>query len=127
MFDAPRPDALRWMYESARLLSAHRVGASIGLTGPGVLGTERHYRSAGELAADASALKAAGVTGFAIYNLEGILASEQPERWLEAVLQAQPEIPAKSAWTSRERRRRRTTALAWRCYRRVLTSQARRR
>ncbi|MFI5267191.1 MAG: hypothetical protein ACHQ7M_07430 [Chloroflexota bacterium] len=115
MMRAAPADARRWMFETSNQLDG--VGASIGLTGVGVLGNESHYTSPVELGRDAAALKAAGVTDFAIYSLEGILASPQPEEWLRAVIEATPERPPASGWARRERARRRTLALLAACYR----------
>jgi hypothetical protein len=109
MMQAKPPDARRWMFDTARLLGA--TAASIGLTGTGILGNEPHYASPADLARDAAALKAAGVADFAIYSLEGILASPRPDEWLRAVADVVPARPPASAWARRERLRRRALAL----------------
>lgn len=115
MMNVAPADARRWMFETARLLGG--VGASIGLTGVGVLGNEPHYMSPVELGRDVAALKAAGVADFAIYSLEGILASPSPDEWLRAVIGAEPERPVASVWVRRERARRRALGLIAACYR----------
>jgi hypothetical protein len=117
-------DARRWMYDTARLLRTHRVGASIGLTGAGALGDEPHYDSPGDLGGDAAAVKAAGVADFAIYSLEGILQRPCPEDWLRAVIDAEPRVPPPSQWARRERRRRRAAAVLWACCRIVARGRA---
>ncbi|HEY8693469.1 MAG TPA: hypothetical protein VIR57_12100 [Chloroflexota bacterium] len=111
MMDAAPADGRRWMFDTARLLPSIPLGASIGLTGVGILGNEPHYASPLELAQDAAALKAAGVTDFAICSLEGMLASPNPEDWLRAVAEAEPARPPASAWARRERVRRRVLAV----------------
>jgi hypothetical protein len=115
MLQAPR----RWLYDVASALRSQGIGASIGLTGVGVLGDEPYYTLPEELARDAGALKAAGVTDFAVYSLEGILASNRPDAWLQAVIDAQPEVPRPSAWVRRERARRRARGLIAAAYRAV--------
>ncbi|MHB8621590.1 MAG: hypothetical protein ACYDAG_18850 [Chloroflexota bacterium] len=120
LMPVPPGDAARWMYDTARLLGP-RVGASVGLTASGVLGNEPHYSRPEQLANDAAWLKAAGVTDFAIYSLEGILASSDPRAWFRAVVEAEPRVPPPSAWAWRERRRRRAIAVLVEAYRRVAT------
>ena len=76
------------LYEVGRELRRHlgdRAAASIGLTGVGVLGSEPHYARPDQLEPDVAALKAAGIEDLAIYNLEGILTSPQPEAWFEMI------------------------------------------
>ncbi|MDE3074498.1 MAG: hypothetical protein KGJ86_03635 [Chloroflexota bacterium] len=111
----------RWLYETARLLGPG-MGASVGLTGAGVLGNEPHYTEPWQLALDMSALKAAGMQDFAIYNLEGILESPAPESWLQAAVAAEARAPRPSWWVTRERAKRRVLAAvvaAWRSIRSV--------
>jgi hypothetical protein len=112
-------DARGWMYDTAQELAPLNVGASIGLTAAGILGDEPHYDSPAELAADAAALKAAGVRDFAVYSLEGILASQHPEAWLRAVLDAEPQAPPRSGRVVRERLRRRAAAVLLAALRRL--------
>ena len=112
-------NARAWMFDTARRLALLNVGASIGLTAAGILGDEPHYESPAELAADAAVLKAAGVRDFAVYSLEGILATPSPEAWFEAVLAAQPQAPPRSGWVVRERLRRRAEALCLAAVRRL--------
>lgn len=70
-----------------------RAHASIGVTGIGVFGDEPSYDDPTELAADAAAARAAGVTDIAVFCLEGILARPHPEPWLRAVAEAPAREP----------------------------------
>lgn len=94
-----RRDALWLVYCYTRDL-VQRVGAqascSLGLTGIGVLGNERCYRTIGELREDAAAAKAAGTRDLALYNLEGLLRRPDAADWLRAVVEAEPRVPARS-------------------------------
>jgi hypothetical protein len=106
----------RWLYEVARdlrlRLADSVAGASIGLTGVGVLGSEPHYVGPAELAPDVAALKAAGVDDLAIYNLEGILDSGNPEAWFEMVLNTPPAVPPPTAASRRRQLRVKLRRLA---------------
>ncbi|MFQ5415948.1 MAG: hypothetical protein ACE5FL_02755 [Myxococcota bacterium] len=101
-----REDA-RWMvYSYSKDLVEQvndRAAASIGLTGTGILGKEWIFRDIDELRQDAAAAKAAGVEDIAIFNLEGIMNREDPDAWLRAVIDAEPEVPVSSRRAERLR------------------------
>jgi len=104
----------RSLYEAARELRLRlgdRAAASIGLTGAGVLGTEAHYTRPEDLAPDVAALKAAGVRDVAIYSLEGILSSREPQAWFESALAAAPRVPEPTPASYRTARRKRLLRL----------------
>ncbi len=69
-----------------------RVGMSIGQTIPGE-GHASVYTEPGPLGLDASAIRAAGVIHFAIYDLQGVVDKDNPDAWIDAVAEAQPIKP----------------------------------
>lgn len=83
---------------SLRLFSkfGSRAGASLGVTGTGVLGNEPAFRYPEGLLPGVEAALAAGIRDISIYNLEGILASGEPRRWLEMIRGARPTTPQRS-------------------------------
>lgn len=70
-----------------------RVAVSLGLVSSGKLGDELHYRGPGELALDVAAARGAGATQLVLYSLDGVLAAEQPEAWLEALATPAEPLP----------------------------------
>jgi len=70
----------------------NKVGMSIGQTIPGE-GHASVYTEPGPLGLDASAVKAAGVMHFAIYDLQGVVDKPDPEAWVMAVKDAEPLKP----------------------------------
>jgi hypothetical protein len=70
-----------------------RAGISVGVTSIGKLGNEPYYETPGLLKPDIEVVKSAGIEDIAIYNLEGILKSKNPEEWFEIVINATPKIP----------------------------------
>lgn len=70
---------------------------SLGLVGTGVLGDEPTYQTPQELAEDAAAVRAAGITDIGIFCLEGILGKDAPEAWIDAVWALKPEMPHPTA------------------------------
>jgi len=74
----------------------NRVGMSIGQTIPGE-GRASVYTEPEPLGLDASAIKAAGVIHFAIYDLQGVVDKPDPEAWVLAVKDAPP-IKPKYSW-----------------------------
>lgn len=68
----------------SRALGA-RTGAFVGVVGRGKLGDEPAYDSPDDLGLDAAAARAAGVGEVALFCLEGILDSRDPEAWLRAL------------------------------------------
>lgn len=79
----------------ARLASVigPRAGAFVGVVGKGKLGDEPSYADPVELSRDASAARAAGVGEVSLFCLEGILETRDPEAWLSALVDAEPERP----------------------------------
>lgn len=96
---------LRELSHRAALRYAGRSSISLGVIGPGALGDEPAYRGAFELAEDFSEALAGGVRDIAVYDLGGVLASPQPQKWFEAM--QQPPSPS-----PRERSVRATVAFA---------------
>lgn len=96
-----------WKLEDTRYLS-YKLGKAIyrkygnkgaistGQTLPGE-GHGAIYTDPAELATDISVLRAAGIMHFAIYDLQGIAQSENPEAWLQAAREAQTQ-PIKPAF-----------------------------
>lgn len=70
-----------------------RAGVSLGLTGTGVLGDEPVCCTPDELMVGVEASIAAGITDISIYNLEGILAKEDPRAWFARLRSARPRAP----------------------------------
>jgi hypothetical protein len=62
-----------------------RAEVSLGVVGPGALGDEPVYRHPDELAEDVAVARAAGATRLALFDLRGVLARHEPERWLDAL------------------------------------------
>ncbi|MEW5947567.1 MAG: hypothetical protein AB1742_15365 [bacterium] len=95
-----KPEDSRWYLYSvcsdAKNCLWDRAGVSIGVTGTGKLGDEPYYETPEELLPDMRAAKAALIEDVAIYNLEGILRGGKPEKWFEALVAAEPEIPRRS-------------------------------
>ncbi|MBI4817383.1 MAG: hypothetical protein HY791_14070 [Deltaproteobacteria bacterium] len=98
----------RWLlHETARALVAWRPNAaslSLGLVGTGKLGTEPTLDSPDELRADVAAALAAGVYDLALFSLEGVLGSANPEAWLDAFTSTVARAPRPSEsvrWTIR--------------------------
>ena len=105
----PLPGALRPVDARAlhqrllRRVASHfgaRAHASIGITGGGVFGDEPRWEDPEELRRDAGAARAAGIRDIAIFSLEGILGRRRPERWLDAVVDAEPREPEPTARAS---------------------------
>jgi hypothetical protein len=69
-----------------------RAGMSIGQTIPGE-GHAPVYTDPEMLKADASAIKAAGIIHFAIYDLQGVVDKPDPDAWILAVKDAPAEKP----------------------------------
>jgi hypothetical protein len=93
-------DANSLVYEtSVRLRNKYgrRAAVSLGVTGTGVLGNEPTFETVEELMVGVEASLAAGVRDISIYNLEGVISRENPRSWLEALRDARPRIPEKSA------------------------------
>lgn len=61
-----------------------RMSVSLGLVGTGKLGDEPVLADPESLAADVRRAKSAGLSDLALFSLEGVLADEDPERWLRA-------------------------------------------
>jgi len=85
-------------YRICRIIAeeyGNRAAISLGQTIPGE-GHGAVWEDPAELGRDAAACKAAGIIHFGIYDLQGIVESEDPDAWFEAVKNAQPEKPAYS-------------------------------
>lgn len=88
---------------AARLLAhaGRRSASALGLTGTGKLEGEPVLPDPAALADDVAAVRAAGVEDLALFSLEGVLAREHPEAWLEAFTRTEPRAPpwlARAAW-----------------------------
>lgn len=70
-----------------------RAHASVGITGTGVFGDEPVYERPSELARDVSAARAAAVEDIAVFCLEGLLEKPNPGVWVEAITEADPDVP----------------------------------
>lgn len=81
---------------AARLRSTigRRASVSLGLVGVGKLGSEPAYATLGQLADDVGAARSAGVDDLALFALEGVLARERPEAWLDAFVSAPARRPS---------------------------------
>jgi hypothetical protein len=74
-----------------------RASASLGLTGPGILGDEPTYRGPDELFEDVAVARGAGVEDLVVHSLDGILARPPTEAWLRALDAAPRPAPALTA------------------------------
>lgn len=98
---------MKWTVEDTRYLSymlckiiveehgSERVAISLGQTIPGE-GHGAVWEDPAELGKDAAACKSAGVIHFGIYDFQGIIESEDPDAWIEAVRNTPPKVPEKS-------------------------------
>ena len=73
-----------------------RAGVSLGVTGTGVLGDEQAFTNPEGLMVSVRAALSAGIRDISIYNLEGVLDSDDPAAWLEALHGAGPAVPPRS-------------------------------
>lgn len=74
----------------ARDTFGDRAGVSLGAVGTGALGDEGIYRDVSELADDVALARLCGVEDIALFDLGGVLARPQPERWLDALVHTPP-------------------------------------
>jgi hypothetical protein len=79
-----------------------RASVSLGAVGTGVLGDEPTYRDARELADDVAIARAAGADHLLVYSLDGMLARDPYEAWLDAIVFTEPaeSPPAATARTT---------------------------
>ncbi len=70
----------------------NRAAISLGQTIPGE-GHGAVWEDPAELGKDAAACKAAGIVHFGIYDFQGIVESDDPDAWVRAVKNAEPEKP----------------------------------
>ena len=95
-----KPADARWhLYRlclNARAALGDRAALSIGTTTTGKLGSEPYYRAPAEMLPDVEAALAAGIADIAVFCLEGILKSPQPEAWFEMIRGAVPVVPHRS-------------------------------
>ncbi len=61
------------------------MSASVGLIGPGILKTERYYKSTEEFYEDLKMLQDVGIKNVAIYSIDSILQREKPEEWIKVL------------------------------------------
>jgi hypothetical protein len=66
---------------------------ALGVTTPGTGAETAIYRSPEELAAAVSVVRAAGIQRIGIYDLKGIMESEDPDAWFLQILNARPLKP----------------------------------
>lgn len=90
-------DSCLWL----RTRYGRRAGVSLGVTGTGVFGNEQAFTGPDQLLVGVEAALAAGVRDISVYNLEGVLADEEPRRWFEALRSARPRVPEKSEQAAR--------------------------
>lgn len=95
-----KPADARWyLYRlclNMRQSFGSRASLSIGTTSTGKLGNEPFYRGPAEMQPDVEAALAAGIDDIAVFCLEGILKSAQPEAWFEMIRGAAPVVPRRS-------------------------------
>lgn len=97
-------DANWLMYDSCLWLRTRygpAAGVSLGVTGTGVMGNEQAFAGPEELLAGVEAALAAGVRDISVYNLEGVLADDEPGRWMDALKCAGPRAPERSKRAAR--------------------------
>jgi len=70
-----------------------RAHVSLGITGTGVFGDEPVYEDPEPLRRDVAAARAAAIEDIAVFCLEGILAQSDRRGWVDAVTEAEPEVP----------------------------------
>ena len=70
----------------------NRAAISLGQTIPGE-GHGAVWTDPADLGRDAAACKAAGIIHFGIYDFQGIVEADDPDAWVEAVRNAEPEKP----------------------------------
>jgi hypothetical protein len=90
------PTAHYLIYDYSRKIKKiwhHDAVVALGVTTPGTGAETAVYRSPDELAAAVSAVKAAGVKRIGIYDLKGIMESENPDLWLRKIRNAPPLKP----------------------------------
>lgn len=75
---------------AARVQWGPRASLSIGTVGGGALGTEKPYRSIEELREDVETALACGIEDIALFDLAGVLAKENPARWIETFANTPP-------------------------------------
>lgn len=78
-----------------------RAGASLGLTGSGVLENEPVFSEPEGLLEGLRAALAAGIRDISIYSLEGVLDRDDPRQWFDAIRGARPHVPGKSGMVAR--------------------------
>ncbi len=80
--------ARRLLHRGARAMAGYRgpsqPSISLGLVGPGKLGDEPAYRNPDELTDDVAAARDAGIDDLALYALDGALARDDTQAWLQA-------------------------------------------
>ncbi|HVE81708.1 MAG TPA: hypothetical protein VND93_02625 [Myxococcales bacterium] len=74
----------------ARGAFGDRAGVSVGTVGIGALGDENAYRDVSELADDVALTRLCGVEDIALFDLSGVLARPEAERWLDALAHTPP-------------------------------------
>lgn len=92
-------DVESWIYsrcKDTRKIFGNRSAVSLGLTSTGEFENEPYYRKPTQLKPDVQAAKVAGVNEISIWGLEGILNSEDPEKWFKTISKAQPKQPKRS-------------------------------
>ncbi len=91
--------ANRMAFESSlglRFRYGDKAGISVGVTGTGILGTEKTFESVGELVESIGAALAAGIRDISVYNLEGVVTRDDPEIWMSEIIAAKPRVPKKN-------------------------------
>ncbi len=84
IYDYTRRILKKWRYNTV---------VALGVTTPGTGAETCMYKSADELAAAVSVVKAAGIKKIGVYDLKGILESNNPEEWLIKIKNAPPLKP----------------------------------
>ncbi len=79
--------------EAIRKFWPNKAVVALGVTTPGTGAEKDLYQSPAQLSEGVSAVKAAGISNIAIYDLKGILDSPNPAAWLKKVQVAKPLIP----------------------------------
>lgn len=89
-----------------------KAAVAVGVTNPGQGGETTVYPSAEMIGPALAAVKAAGIDNVGIYDLKGILESDDPESWFRTLAETGPALPDKGKAKAKSVRRL-LRALGW--------------